>query len=430
MGLGISLAGTLTDGSHAAAWLQRAQAWLHESWGTTLMASEVRRDASDTPMLCFQLHPRATDVQICARERSRLTVIAATSMTGPGYHTHVCGLLHTLSRQLAVFWEPAAEIIATGDQTGFFSSGDRSALEQAMLTWLRGKAQTALTRAAAGRHRLSLSLDPGHRFEFEGAIATPLGPRTEAWLRAVAEDPSAGIDVFPWWAPGLDAKYRLGRALSEMWTDVRWRKPVSDAESAQLRRILKLLRDAYSEAPELDYPWHEWDELAGYADDPRGAPAKAHEPSAPLIGYRRRDVRVELLGGWSVTLPGSFAETWNDDGSYCAWGGGRTVWFASHDQPEDPATGPAQVARPGLNEGSLAQGDRPVQLPKLPAAYDRRAWVARCPGDGDTVCKLTAHLALAGRRAHVSIVFDDPHAEDWAIHTVESVRGQAPEDEG
>src|SRR5690606_3968705 len=58
----------------------------------------------------------------------------------------------------------------------------------------------------------------------EVALATPLGPRDEAWRAAVAARPEAGLDALPWATEGLGAAHRLGRALSLIWHEVRFRE--------------------------------------------------------------------------------------------------------------------------------------------------------------------------------------------------------------
>ena len=68
------------------------------------------------------------------------------------------------------------------------------------------------------------------RFGFEGALATALGPRDDAWLERALADPRIAIDILPWWADAADGRFLLNRALSLMWTEVRWRRPAVDGE--------------------------------------------------------------------------------------------------------------------------------------------------------------------------------------------------------
>jgi hypothetical protein len=110
-----------------------------------------------------------------------------------------------------------------------------------------------------------------------------------------------------------------------MWTGVRWRRPETAEDVGQLQRILAWLHSAYVRDPTLDYPWREWEELRGYLDGADPVPPHARRPTGPLIGYRRRNVRVRLGNGWSISVPGSFAESREGDGTYCAWGDGKTV---------------------------------------------------------------------------------------------------------
>ena len=61
----------------------------------------------------------------------------------------------------------------------------------------------------------------------------------------------------------------------------------------------------------------------------RAKPSAETAPDAPLIGYRRRAIRITISGGWSLVVPGSFAETWDEQGTWSAWDGARTLWFTS-----------------------------------------------------------------------------------------------------
>jgi hypothetical protein len=177
-----------------------------------------------------------------------------------------------------------------------------------------------------------------------------------------------------------------------MWTSVRWRRPITDAETAQLARVLQLLRGAHGLDPELSLPYGEWEELQGYLGDPTPIPQREDTHTPSPIGYRRRDVQVKLAGGWSVRVPGSFAETWEEDGTYCGWDGKKTVWFTPlHVSERDPPE-PAAELLPELDTG-----ERPVQLRGLPAGLLERTGVGELLGERGAVRRLGSRMALPGR---------------------------------
>ncbi|HEY7589798.1 MAG TPA: hypothetical protein VH723_02325, partial [Candidatus Limnocylindrales bacterium] len=234
------------------------------------LGMEARETATGAPWVAFgtplatlrtSLHPAATDVEFIADEAARLTVTATTAEAGPGYHTYLCQLLKRLGTDVNIEWEPADASVGTGDETGYFESGRRSDAETALLFWLRDNLQAACDARERGKPPVQLVAVPGHRFTFEGAIATALGPRDDDWLKTAVNDPRVAADVWPWIADAMDARYLLNRALVLMWTRVRWRAPGTDEERETIEEVLRLLRKAFPFDPDLAYPWREWHEL-------------------------------------------------------------------------------------------------------------------------------------------------------------------------
>ena len=171
-----------------------------------------------------------------------------------------------------------------------------------------------VARAAEQRRRgvgqIQIGLRTDARFQFDGPIATPLGPRDDAWLARAERDPWAAADIRPWWFDATDARYLLQRALVIMWTEIRWRSAADDAEKAAIDEVLTLLRKALPSDASLAYPWREWAELIslrGIPDPDRasGSSARPQQVDAglPLIGYRRRPVTI-THEGWALEVPG------------------------------------------------------------------------------------------------------------------------------
>ena len=153
----------------------------------------------------------------------------------------------------------------------------------------------------------------GDNYQFDGAIGTAMGPRDTAWIKATAADPRQGIDYFSWWEEGQGELMHRPRAKSDVGTDVRWRPPLTDEETDRLVGAAGLLESAYRLDASLAYPWREWHEILGYlgADTPLAAEVARRAdqtPDGPKVGYRRRNVTVDLTGGWTVEVPGSLAE--------------------------------------------------------------------------------------------------------------------------
>ncbi len=222
MGVGLLLTGRYgaTPGD-AEGWLDRLQSWFEQHAGEPLVRVGLGRDSEDNPVVLANLHPSAEDVEIAVPEPGRLVVSAKTLTVGPGYHAFLCDLLHRLGDAMAIDWERAADEPGSGDETGYFHTGDRQALEDEFLRWLRG----VVTIIADGREEnyqwLMISMAIGHHYHHHGPLVTPMGPRDLHWLEAVASDPRLGIDLFPWWPAGVGAPFHLGRALTRMWRDVR-----------------------------------------------------------------------------------------------------------------------------------------------------------------------------------------------------------------
>jgi len=388
-------------------WLGRVECWAHETAGE-LLESTRTEDSRQGPILFLRLHPAAEEVAVVAAGQGRVVVSANTSQVGPGYHRFLCDWLHALGDAFQVEWVlPELSSPGVGDPTGYFHTGDACGIEPLMLAWLSEMAGRVLDFRRRGHSGASLSLRSGHAFEYPGALLTPLGPRDEAWLRAVREDPRRGRDVFPWWEPGLGAPSKLGRALSRIWTEMVWRPPLLEEERQLFRDVARLLELAWREEPSLPYPWREWQEVLGYlgvggtlAEEISLRAAEA--PAGPLIGYRRGSVQVALPDGWEIRIPGSLAEERLADGSWVARDHRRSVRFVSLEDSHGREHGAEALPYELEHQGERVRG---------------RATLHREPGE----CRLTALCEAGSRRALCVVNFDDPEEEDWALGTWRSL---------
>jgi len=397
--------------------------WLATAASDTLRGRPVDSPASTARVSEFQLHPAARTVRVEAGEAGRLTVTAETSPVGPGYHTYLWGLIRRLGDELGIVWAAAGPIedpTASYDATGFFGSANRADAENGHLAWLHRAllaAQDARSRGAAGLH---LETPPGVRFTFPGALATVLGPRSEDWLDRAIADPRVAADVWPWVADAMDARYLLGRALSLLWLEVRWRPPNAEEELV-LDEVLTLLRRGYPLDPSLPYPWAAWREVLVLRDQADPATRQLVDrmvskvEDEPELGYRRAPVTI-VHGGWALEVPGSFTDQRSPD----EWTGGdarRTVTLAATETGRDgaPMTADDFLAEVAghLGPDALEHEDGPVR---------GRARLSTDISSGVEVATVDGYAAVLGRGAAIRIVIADPQDWKWALDTWRDLR--------
>jgi hypothetical protein len=429
MGVGLYLTGRYGRGglfSRAEAprsWLERAEAWIQENSGETLLMAHQGQDPDGRPALLVQLHPAAEEVWLIGVGGGAVHISAKTSTVGPGYHVYVCDLLRGLGSALGVTWDPPNPRTGVGDETGYFQTTDPAAVEREMLAWLKQVAHELLHAHRQRASDLQLGMASGHIYRHDGVVATPMGPRDLAWAEAVAADPHRGIDLFPWWQPGQGASYDLGRALCRMWTDVRWRPPLEDvpAEAELLTEVAGLLTRAYQDDPTLSYPWKEWAEIHDFlgtdgALNTEVARRGAETPEGMRIGYRRQPVRVRPTGGWWIEVPGSFAESWGQDGSWSAWEPPRWVSFfsVSATDPRKPRSAEEMLA----SAPPLPEGER---LEYRAEEVIGQAVLSHALEEGRSSWNLIARSAVPREMALCYVTYENPSDRQWALDTWHSL---------
>ncbi len=370
--------------------------WLSSSSSDTLRGQPHETAGDGSAALEFQLHPAASHIRIAVAEGGTVTVAAATSPIGPGYHTYVAGVIRRLGEDLGIVWAPAGagdDPAATHDSTGFLESGNRIDAERGHLAWLHRAllaAQGARARGIAGLHR---ETPPGVRFTFPGALATVIGPRSG---------------------------YLLGRAISLLWLEVRWRPP-NDDEEVLLDEVLSLLHRAYPLEPSLPYPWAAWREILDLRDQPDSATRQLVERMAqkdegePEIGYRRSPVTI-LHGGWALEVPGDFTDLRTAE----EWTGGdarRTVTIAA---TETGRGGAPMTADEFLDEVAGHLG--PDALEHEDGPVRGRARLSTDDSSGVEVATVDGYSAVLGRGAAIRIVIADPQDWKWALDTWRDLR--------
>jgi len=334
-------------------------------------------------------HPRAPAAKLVVGPDAELSVKAQTSTLGPGYHLDVLERLQPILDELDYVWaEPEP------DPT------------EAMCKWLAGKLEQ-------GDDQLWVGLSGEYSFISDAAVLTAVGPRDEAWVKAVLADPLRAVDAFPWQKAGKGYA-DLASALLSMWQEVPWREPMDDAETTLMERIDSELAAAHK-AGVTDLPYEAWAELLGYLGRDDDAAAKVYKLAGSrenTIGYRRLDMDIALTGDWIVRVPGSFAGRWEDDHTrYLASDGDRAIEFTS--LTADGETDSAKLL-------AVAPESRPV--------IDRFVDGNR-HGRAETSEEDHVHIVhgLVADAPHVAILTlkGKPSDEAWALRTWRSLRRES-----
>lgn len=449
MGLGLLLTGTYAAGAaeqSADDWLEQVAAWLEGHEEEPLMLCHRGANDAEQPTLFVHLHPCAEEMEISVPTPGVCAVAAKTSTVGPGYHIFVCNLLHELGKQFHLSWDEPGDDddddddngdddAQIGDETGYFFHGDAALLRQEMLRWLSALARVVTEncrRDAVSIRMVSMPLD--YSYPAQSGIVTPTGPREPEWFERMVENPEEGIDFFPWWPDEIGAAFFLGRAVSRLWQEVRWRTPITEEEGELLMDVHLDLERAYHLDAAAPIPWREWHELLGYLNEYFGYAEFQHEesleeiirdraeradPETPAIGYRRGPVQVMLTGGWSVVIPGEMAEEWEDGGeTWSAWHGGRTVWFTSWSvQKEDDSVLSASEI---LNSRTWPEDGEMIEHADGPLLG--RAMFLECEENGQTMWNLKAYSAVEGNFALCNIYLQDKDDLLWALEVWKSLR--------
>jgi hypothetical protein len=327
------------------------------------------------------LHPFAAPLRISVDAEGDVIVRGEAGSVGPGLAADAIARLAPIVDELDFAWVDAPDV------------------GEAMLGWLAEELRGGATE---------VGMPEGRRFLIEGAIQTAMGPRDAAWRDAVIAEPRAGRDAFAWWErrPGHAAR---SRAVLAMWHEVPWRGPIDKAECAMMERVDGELVAARTADPAIELPYAEWAELVGWlGDDARAGELRAHATGAAAIGYRRFAMDVEIVDGWSMTLPGGFVGAWEDDHDrYWATDGARVVELTSLETTEHDSAKLLDVA------------------PALHPVIDRSIEGTRCARaevyDEDDVHIVHGLVAVA---PYVAILTCKGGAADeaWALATWRSLR--------
>ncbi len=421
MSLGIRLLARLTEPPPTQEELiVRMDEWLRFKYSE--MLPKTRREVVDsTPTLYCRMHPAAEDLELSFVGPSQFVASANTTTVGPGYHVFITSMLKDLAHEIHARWErPAEDSEEYGDETGFFFTGDAKDLNAEMTAWLAALANTFFDGSLDSEDGgIALCLPMNPQFEAEQPAKTPLGPRDLEWLRRTAQDGNSGTDFFAWWTPGMNAEYHLGRALTQMWVDVRWRPPINDLEKEVLGDVADSLRRAYELDTSLQYPWSEWRQVLTFLDrdGPELELVDSRAEGEPTIGYRRNHVTVALPGGWRIKTPGSFSDFEpDDDDDLCAVDPPKEIWFTAYRSEVTSSANEFQSAKKDKkNDPADFLIERDHYFAQAAISKKRRE-------TGEEYFVLNSSNLAVGTRAVCTILFSDPDQKDWAIDTWQSIQ--------
>jgi len=387
--------------------LADAAVWLTGEYPDAVRSTRQHTTPEGGAALSVDLHPAAPAFVLTANDEGRVTVDAETGVVGPGYHRFVGRVVERLGAELAIDWT---------DGDGATAFADRPGAERLYLGWLGPQLAKARARVKRGERGVSLGMPAtGTSFTTDSALATVLGPRDEAWLDAAIGDPRVALNVTPWWTDATDGLYLLNRALVLMWLQVRWRTPAMEGEADLFDEVHRLLSRAYPLDPDLDFPWHAWTELTalrGIADPMARQAANrattAPEPDPP-VGYRRDPVVISHEG-WSLEIPGSFAERRSAEEW---WGGGtgRNITLAA--TATGHTDGTSMSAHEFIEQFAVELG--PDAMTHRAGPVLGRARLMTDASSGLEVGILEGYSAVAGSGAAIRIEFDDPADWQWAL---------------
>ena len=128
------------------------------------------------------LHPATPAWYLTAGDSGNVRAIAETVSGGPGYHRFV-------GSRPGTPWQGARHRLGRGDRGHHVrgASGGRDAPTSAGSARPSRPVRNARQRSSAG---VQVGTPPGTRYTFEGAIATSLGPRDDAWLESADRRPA------------------------------------------------------------------------------------------------------------------------------------------------------------------------------------------------------------------------------------------------
>jgi hypothetical protein len=401
-------------------WLRQLEKWILNEC-SELVAITRLGFIDEKPCLFSSFHPAAEEVEIVVPDPDHITVSANTSTVGPGYHIFLCSLIHRWTDNFSIDWRRfgADDDTTFGDETDYFFTNDKQNVYDHMERWLKSLTGSFFDGTLdPDSKEIALCMPMNVRFEGDALAITQLGPRDRDWLRRMSEGTIYYGEFFPWYEVGFNAEYYLGRALVQMWSDVRWRKAANDQEKRLIESVLNSLEIAYRMNPSLDFPWNEWNELLTLSDRvvPHSVFVEERASGPGRIGYRRTRVKTCLPGNWWIETEGSFSAFESDsDSALSSFDPPREIWFTAYSfSAEDPNEAFRRMRDKALNE-------------KHGLVHENGNYIA--------VADITQKTTLSGKyyllrssnmgilcRSVCTLVFEELSDREWAIRVWRSLK--------
>ncbi|MGE4159775.1 MAG: hypothetical protein AB7F75_11845 [Planctomycetota bacterium] len=409
MSLGIQLKGKAKERSAVTRWIKGSgPAEFSERVAEVVKGTDWRADVTKMGKMgagvSLSLHPALEPLLLHASPDGTVRLSVRTTPSGPGYHLAAVSLIDTITKDAGVTWENLKD----ADKTGYLLHRDKTKLEQTITQWLHGFAKFVKDHPRQGC--LSMDLPNGLTVEADSLLATSLGPRDKAWLDDILADPQSRVlDFFPWWNEARDVSHHQGLALVSAWCLLVHRRPETDAEEDVMRCFANNCLQAAKLDPAIDLPRSTWREVCGWLNSPVPPEAEGADPFG-AIGYRRGLIHYPLPAGWSLRLPGDFAQDFVlAEGLWKAWDPSRRVEAKI-----------LPLAKPGPVEDILQRHGKPTEGRRLTlnkgGVYGVADWTIR-EGmgilEGEFLCR-DSLMAFA-------VAAPDSTAEDWAVSVFESV---------
>lgn len=441
MGVGFRLVGQADSSGIETPekFVQRIAKWSRRATGLFGYIADVEEyPEAAHPTVTLQFFPAAEPVEFTLEQPGIIVVSANCTSMGPGYHQWLCDdMLDKFAKSLGVTWFDD-DGDACHDETGYFYRRNRAELEQSYLSWLGAVSEQIKQMSAQDYGDIMLAMPASPLFVDCGYVVTPMGPRDYLWVERVSDNPASGRDFFVWWDEGETPQTTLNAAVCLMWTEVRWREPKTESERRTFSRLGLLLRKLMSHSGDLIIPWREWQEILPWTETKLSegktdtflrqqhseevmfvlANVDLDDPDRPLIGYRRQGKTcTHFDDGWQITVPGSFSEEVQDDGTWVAWEFRRTVRLTRLNVVAKGGTPPPREemlerAREREAEDALDRIDD----------GDGLATIRPYEEEGEPLLCLNGYSAVDGSLAILSVYFADTRDRDWAVEVWRSVR--------
>ncbi|HVQ22693.1 MAG TPA: hypothetical protein VMT36_05425, partial [Candidatus Saccharimonadia bacterium] len=154
-----------------------AGTWLTSDANDLVRSVHLAPDGRGDASLFVDVHPAAFPMRLHATGEGAVDAMAVTSAVGPGYHTYLGRLVRRLGGATDVAWANPDGGAGTTETTRFVVGSDRTTIEREMLLWLQATLKGIREARVRGEAGIQLSLPMRTRISFDGALATPLGPR-------------------------------------------------------------------------------------------------------------------------------------------------------------------------------------------------------------------------------------------------------------